>query len=226
MQNIILIFFKDIFLALIPIFVAIDVFGILPIYLDFVKDTEADEEKKIRKNSLITAFSVGIGFLLLGKSLFAVMGISIYDFEMAGGVLLFIISINNLLAEKRKLYSSADKADLGVVPIGVPLIVGPGVLTTLLIITGIYGYIIVTIAFIINLLIVYVVLKNTRLFFKISRKKRFECRRKTCSTSPCRIRRNDDKGRGNKHHYHLHEEPAFFINSVRNSTPALPQIIR
>ncbi len=166
MQNIIIIFFKDIFLALIPIFVAIDVFGILPIYLDFVKDTETDEEKKIRKNSLITAFSVGIGFLLLGKSLFAVMGISIYDFEMAGGVLLFIISINNLLAEKRKLYSSADKADLGVVPIGVPLIVGPGVLTTLLIITGIYGYVVVTIAFIVNLLIVYVVLKNTRLFLR------------------------------------------------------------
>jgi multiple antibiotic resistance protein len=166
MQNIILIFFKDIFLALIPIFVAIDVFGILPIYLDFVKDTDTDEEKNIRKNSLITAFSVGIGFLLLGKSLFAVMGISIYDFEMAGGILLFIISINNLLAEKRKIYSSADKADLGVVPIGVPLIVGPGVLTTLLIITGIYGYIIVTIAFIVNLLIVYIVLKNTRLFLR------------------------------------------------------------
>jgi multiple antibiotic resistance protein len=166
MQNIIIIFFKDIFLALIPIFVAIDVFGILPIYLDFVKDTDAEEEKKIRKNSLITAFSVGIGFLLLGKSLFAVMGISIYDFEMAGGVLLFIISINNLLSEKRKLYSSADKADLGVVPIGVPLIVGPGVLTTLLIITGIYGYVVVTIAFIVNLLIVYVVLKNTRLFLR------------------------------------------------------------
>ena len=166
MQNIIIIFFKEIFLALIPIFVAIDVFGILPIYLDFVKDTDAEEEKKIRKNSLITAFSVGIGFLLLGKSLFAVMGISIYDFEMAGGVLLFIISINNLLSEKRKLYSSADKADLGVVPIGVPLIVGPGVLTTLLIITGIYGYVVVTIAFIVNLLIVYVVLKNTRLFLR------------------------------------------------------------
>ena len=166
MQNIIIIFFKDVFLALIPIFVAIDVFGILPIYLDFVKDTDTCEEKNIRKNSLITAFSVGIGFLLLGKSLFDVMGISIYDFEMAGGVLLFIISINNLLAEKRKLYSSADKADLGVVPIGVPLIVGPGVLTALLIITGIYGYIIVTIAFIVNLLIVYVVLKNTRLFLR------------------------------------------------------------
>ena len=166
MENIILIFFKDIFLALIPLFVAIDIFGVLPIYLDFVKDTDIEEEKQIRRNSLITAFSVGVGFLLLGKSLFDVMGISIYDFEMAGGILLLIISINNLLSEKTKLYASADKADLGVVPIGVPLIVGPGVLTTLLIITGIYGYLVVTAAFIINLLIVYIVLKKTKLILK------------------------------------------------------------
>ncbi len=166
MANVIVIFFKDIILALIPIFVAIDVFGVLPIYLDFVRDTDSDEEKKIRKNSLVTAFSVGIGFLLLGKSLFSAMGISIYDFEMAGGILLLIISINNLLSEKPKLYASADKADLGVVPIGVPLIVGPGVLTTLLIITGIYGYLVVTAAFIINLLIVYIVLKKTKLILK------------------------------------------------------------
>jgi len=166
MENIILIFFKNIFLALIPLFVAIDIFGVLPIYLDFVKDTDIEEEKHIRKNSLITAFTVGVGFLLLGKSLFEVMGISIYDFEMAGGILLLIISINNLLSEKPKLYASADKADLGVVPIGVPLIVGPGVLTTLLIITGIYGYLVVTAAFIINLLIVYIVLKKTKLILK------------------------------------------------------------
>ena len=166
MENIIIFFFKDIFLALIPLFVAIDIFGVLPIYLDFVKDTDTEEEKQIRRNSLITAFSVGVGFLLLGKSLFDVMGISIYDFEMAGGILLLIISINNLLSEKPKLYASADKADLGVVPIGVPLIVGPGVLTTLLIITGIYGYLVVTAAFIINLLIVYIVLKKTKLILK------------------------------------------------------------
>lgn len=166
MSSVIIIFFKNIFLALIPLFVAIDIFGVLPIYLDFVRDTNLKEEKQIRKNSLITAFSVGIGFLLLGKSLFDVMGISIYDFEMAGGILLLIISINNLLSEKPKIYSSADRTDLGVVPIGVPLIVGPGVLTTLLIITGIYGYLVVTIAFIINLFVVYIVLKNTRLILK------------------------------------------------------------
>lgn len=159
-------FFKDIFLALIPLFVAIDIFGVLPIYLDFTRGCPAEEEAKIRKNSLITAFTVGIGFLLVGKSLFDVMGISIYDFEIAGGILLLIISINSLVSEKPKPGTPTDLSDLGVVPIGVPLIAGPGVLTTLLILTGVYNYAVILIAFILNLAIVYFVLKNTRSILK------------------------------------------------------------
>ncbi|MHB1646059.1 MAG: MarC family protein [Candidatus Acididesulfobacter diazotrophicus] len=157
-----------IFLASIPILVAIDIFGILPIYIDFIKDSDEIEEKHIRNNSLITAFTVGLGFLFLGKLVFLIMGISIYDFEIAGGILLFIISIRNLTSGRENLKKSLNNAnaDLGVVPIGVPLIVGPGVLTTLLILVGVYGYIIVTISFFINILIVYIVLKNTRILIK------------------------------------------------------------
>jgi multiple antibiotic resistance protein len=171
MKTILITSIYHIFLASIPILVAIDIFGILPIYIDFVKDSDDIEEKHIRKNSLITAFTVGLGFLFLGKLVFLIMGISIYDFEIAGGILLFIISIKNLISEKEGLKKSLNNADLGVVPIGVPLIVGPGVLTTLLILVGVYGYIIVTIAFFINILIVYFVLKNTRILIKILGKK-------------------------------------------------------
>ncbi len=171
MKTILITSVYHIFLASIPILVAIDIFGILPIYIDFVKDSDDIEEKHIRKNSLITAFTVGLGFLFLGKLVFLIMGISIYDFEIAGGILLFIISIKNLISEKEGLKKSLNNADLGVVPIGVPLIVGPGVLTTLLILVGVYGYIIVTIAFFINILIVYFVLKNTRILIKILGKK-------------------------------------------------------
>ncbi|RZD16897.1 MAG: MarC family protein [Candidatus Acididesulfobacter guangdongensis] len=171
MQTIIITSVYHIFLASIPILVAIDIFGILPIYIDFIKDSDDVEEKHIRKNSLITAFTVGLGFLFLGKLVFLIMGISIYDFEIAGGILLFIISIKNLISEKEGLKKSLNNADLGVVPIGVPLIVGPGVLTTLLILVGVYGYVIVTIAFFINILIVYFVLKNTRILIKILGKK-------------------------------------------------------
>jgi len=171
MKTIIITFIYHTFLASIPILVAIDIFGILPIYIDFIKDSDVLEEKHIRKNSLITAFTVGLGFLFLGKLVFLIMGISIYDFEIAGGILLFIISIKNLISEKEGLKKSLNNADLGVVPIGVPLIVGPGVLTTLLILVGVYGYVIVTIAFFINILIVYFVLKNTRILIKILGKK-------------------------------------------------------
>ena len=171
MKTILITSVYHIFLASIPILVAIDIFGILPIYIDFVKDSDDIEEKHIRKNSLITAFTVGLGFLFLGKLVFLIMGISIYDFEIAGGILLFIVSIKNLISEKEGLKKSLNNADLGVVPIGVPLIVGPGVLTTLLILVGVYGYIIVTIAFFINILIVYFVLKNTRILIKILGKK-------------------------------------------------------
>ncbi len=171
MKTILITSIYHIFLASIPILVAIDIFGILPIYIDFVKDSDDIEEKHIRKNSLITAFTVGLGFLFLGKLVFLIMGISIYDFEIAGGILLFIISIKNLISEKEGLKKSLNNADLGVVPIGVPLIVGPGVLTTLLILVGVYGYIIATIAFFINILIVYFVLKNTRVLIKILGKK-------------------------------------------------------
>jgi multiple antibiotic resistance protein len=171
MKTIIITSIYHIFLASIPILVAIDIFGILPIYIDFIKDSDDVEEKHIRKNSLITAFTVGLGFLFLGKLVFLIMGISIYDFEIAGGILLFIISIKNLITEKEGLKKSLNNADLGVVPIGVPLIVGPGVLTTLLILVGVYGYVIVTIAFFINILIVYFVLKNTRILIKLLGKK-------------------------------------------------------
>jgi len=171
MGIIIITFIHSILLASIPILVGINIFGTLPIYIDFIKHSDALEEKHIRKNSLITAFTVGLGFLFLGKLVFLFMGISIDDFEIAGGILLFIISIKNLLSEKEEFKKSLNHADLGVVPIGVPLIVGPGVLTTLLILVGIYGYVIVTIAFFINILIVYFVLRSTRFLIKILGKK-------------------------------------------------------
>ncbi len=171
MENFIITFFRDLLLSFIPLFVAIDIFGVLPIYLDFVRDISSDEEKGIRRSSIITAFSVGIGFLLLGKWIFDIMGISIYDFEIAGGLLLLIISINNLLTDKLKNMGSSDRSDLGVVPIGVPLIVGPGVLATLLILTGVYNYGVILISFIVNLFIVYLALINGRIILKYLGKK-------------------------------------------------------
>jgi len=145
-------------LALIPIFVAIDVIGILPIFIALTEDSEAKERTRIVKQSIVTAFAVSMGFLALGKFVFRVLGVSISDFKIAGGIILLIISTTDLLFPQKtsRLTSSA----LGIVPLGTPLIVCPAVLTTILISVDLYSYLPTIFSLIVNLSLVWLVFLN------------------------------------------------------------------
>jgi multiple antibiotic resistance protein len=146
---------SDAFLPFIPLFVAFDVLGILPIFVSFTSDMEPAERKKVVRQSIFTAFLVSIGFVAAGKSVFSLLGISVSDFQLAGGALLFIIAIVDLIfPEKTRTF---PKETMGVVPIGIPLIVGPAVLTLLLIIVQAYGYFPTLLCLVLNLLIVWIV---------------------------------------------------------------------
>jgi multiple antibiotic resistance protein len=143
-----------IFLPFIPLFVAFNVLGILPIFTSLTSEMAQPERKRVARQSILTGFLVSIGFLGVGKSVFALMGITVSDFQIAGGILLFIISIVDLIfPEKTRTF---PKETMGVVPIGIPLIVGPAVLTLLLIIVHTYGYFSTILCLILNLLIVWV----------------------------------------------------------------------
>jgi len=142
-----------IFLPFIPLFVAIDVLGILPIFVSMIQEMNQLERKKVVRQSILTAFFVSIAFIWVGKSVFGLLGISISDFKVAGGILLFILAVVDLIfSEKTRTF---PKETIGVVPIGIPLIVGPGVLTLLLIIIGEYGYFSTMLCLILNLSIVW-----------------------------------------------------------------------
>jgi multiple antibiotic resistance protein len=143
----------EIFLPFIPLFVAFNVIGILPIFVSLTSEMTQAERKKVVRQSTLTGFLVSIGFLAVGKSVFALLGITVSDFQIAGGILLFIISIIDLIfPEKTRTF---PKETLGVVPIGIPLIVGPAVLTLLLMIVHTYGYISTLLCLVLNLLVVY-----------------------------------------------------------------------
>jgi multiple antibiotic resistance protein len=144
-----------IFLPFIPFFVAMDPLGILPVFVSLTSEMSDAERRKVVRQSTITAFLVAIGFLAVGKSVFALLGITFSDFKVAGGVLLFIIAIVDLIFPERT--RTFPKETLGVVPIGIPLIVGPGVLTLLLISAPAYGYVSTILCLILNLLIVWLV---------------------------------------------------------------------
>jgi len=152
-------------LAFIPLFIAIDVVGILPIFMSLVDGIEKPQKTKIINQSVITALSVSIGFLALGKFVFSVLGIEIYDFKMAGGLLLLVFAINDLLfSEKGKRTITPT---MGVVPLGIPLVVGPAVLTSIIVTVDTYGYIPTVTSLVVNLIIVWVVFLKSNFIYRL-----------------------------------------------------------
>lgn len=144
---------KSLVLSFIPLFVSMDPVGIIPMYLSLTRELGRDEKRTIVKDSILTALVLGVIFVFGGKIIFKLLGISVSDFAIAGGLLLFTFSILDLLREENPEIKRKPSASLGVFPIGTPIVVGPAVLTTLIILVDTQGYVSTLIAFGLNLII-------------------------------------------------------------------------
>lgn len=117
--------------AFIPLFVAIDPIGLAAVFLAMGVGVPAERRKKIATQATWTGGLVALLFLLLGQTIFAALGISVTDFQIAGGLILFIIAAKDLV--QSAAVPEAVPEDFGVVPLGMPLIAGPASITTLLV---------------------------------------------------------------------------------------------
>jgi multiple antibiotic resistance protein len=141
-------------LTFVPLFVAMDAVGVLPILVPLTGDMKPAERSRTVRLAVITALGLGLGFVAIGKGIFLFLGIEVSDFLIGGGLILFLLAAKDLITGKMvESQASVGVGMLGVVPIGTPLVVGPAVLTTLLILIDQYSVIIVTISFILNLAI-------------------------------------------------------------------------
>jgi multiple antibiotic resistance protein len=147
---------KTFWLCFVPLFVAVDAIGILPMFMSFTENIEQGRVRKVVFQSVITAMAVALVFLVAGKAILDLLGITVADFMIAGGILLFIISISDLLSDGKK-QRIIDLDSLGAVPIGVPLITGPAVLTTSMLLLNEHGIFFTASAIIINVAIAGVV---------------------------------------------------------------------
>ena len=129
---------KTFWLCFVPLFIAVDVSGVLPIFLGLTEGLSREQVRKVTLQSTVTAVIVALLFLWIGQSVFALLGITVADFMVAGGVLLFVISVSDLLTMQKRL-RQVDPESLGPVPLGVPLIVGPAVLTSSILLANEYG---------------------------------------------------------------------------------------
>jgi len=137
-------------LCFVPLFVAVDALGVLPIFISLTEGLTPSQKRKVLIQSLLTASAVALVFLAIGPAILAALNITVSDFMVAGGLLLLVISLSDLLTgEKRQRI--VDPETLGAVPLGVPIITGPAVLTTSVLLTNVHGMLITSLALIANI---------------------------------------------------------------------------
>lgn len=129
---------REFWLCFVPLFVAVDAIGVLPLYVSLTEEMDMKRRRGVLVQSVITASIVALVFLWLGPALLRFLGISVPDFMIAGGVLLLAIALSDLLTGEKRLRMT-DSDSLGAVPIGIPLITGPAVLTTVILLRDIHG---------------------------------------------------------------------------------------
>ncbi|HEY6012058.1 MAG TPA: MarC family protein [Nitrospirota bacterium] len=157
--------FKPFLVSLIPIMVALDAPGTLPLYVGMTEGMKKHDRRKIVRQSILTAFLVTLGFVLLGRAIFNALGILVADFTIAGGIVLLIIAVTDILRAGEK--NMPRSTEFGVVPLGTPLIAGPAMLTTTLILVGNHGYFPVILSLVVNLAIAWLIFAQSDRIIRI-----------------------------------------------------------
>lgn len=136
------------------LFAVIDVIGSIPIIISLKQKTGGINASK----ASLVSFGIMIVFLFIGQSILSIIGISIGDFAIAGSFLIFIVAFEMILGIQ--ISKDTMPATASVIPLAFPLIAGTGTLTTLLSIRAEYNIVSIVIAIILNVIIVYAVLRN------------------------------------------------------------------
>lgn len=151
---------KPYVLTFVPIFLAVDIIGTIPLYLGLTESLSEKQRHKVLTDSIAIATVLAVLFIFLGKIFLRGMGITIDDFRVAGGVLLFLLSVYLLLPGKsREFMSDAAAEDIGVFPLATPLITGPAVLVTTIMLLDNFGLLVTLTSLVLNMLLAWCLLK-------------------------------------------------------------------
>lgn len=151
--------FKEILTAFMVLFAVIDVIGNIPIIIDLRRRAGGNIESE---KASIVAGTIMIVFLFAGQRLLTFLGVDVHSFAVAGSLILFFIALEMILGIT--LYKEDEEEETlnaSVFPLAFPLIAGPGSLTTLLSLRAEYAWENILIAIILNMILMFIVLKTS-----------------------------------------------------------------
>jgi multiple antibiotic resistance protein len=157
--------FNSLLLSFIPLFVAIDVLGVVPMFISLTERLDRVQRRTLITEATLTALAVSLAFLFGGRLIFNFLGITEDDFRVGGGIVLLVLAVSDLLFPDSKQRS--PEASIGIVPIGIPLIIGPAALTTILILVDSFGSIVTIVSLLANLLLVWLVFRYSDIVMKL-----------------------------------------------------------
>jgi multiple antibiotic resistance protein len=150
--------FKEIFTVFMVLFAVIDIVGNIPIVIDLRKKVGHIQSEK----ASIIAGAIMILFLFLGKSILNLIGIDVSSFAVAGSFILFFIALEMILGITLYKQEETNPITASVFPLAFPLIAGPGSLTTILSLRAEYALENIIIAIILNVIVIFIVLKTSK----------------------------------------------------------------
>src|SRR3982074_121643 len=130
-------------LALSSIFFLVDPFAALPTFLAVTEGANKQRRRRMAAKAALTAWLALSAFAVMGKYLFRMFGITLPAFEIAGGIILLLIGLDMLEAKRSPTQESHEEAaeaalkeDAGIVPLGIPMLAGPGAITSVMVLVG------------------------------------------------------------------------------------------
>lgn len=129
--------------ALSSIFFLVDPFAVIPAFLAMTAHDDRRHRRRMARRASWTCFAVLCAFALAGRFIFKLFGLTLPAFEIAGGLILILVGMEMLQAKRstskqtpRETAEGIEKDDIGITPLGVPMLAGPGAISTVMVMMG------------------------------------------------------------------------------------------
>jgi multiple antibiotic resistance protein len=154
----------DLTKSFISLFIIVDPFGNIPIFIGLTEGIGSESRRRIFHTATITGFILLLAFALAGRQILNFFGVTLQSFMIAGGILLLIIAVRILVIGG---WEERSPESIGVVPIAVPLLVGPGAITTTIINLETYGLLTTIMSVVLVFVIVWLTLRFIEPIYKV-----------------------------------------------------------